>query len=114
MRFAEARRSDQGLVVLAVASGLLVVWGAFALLQYTEDEDLTLFWIRMAAGVAATAATVWAAVHARWLLTAFLALACCITPVGQGWAWVQLLCVVLAVWALARFFGDAMRGNVND
>lgn len=105
-----ARRSEQGLVVLAVVAGLLLAWGAFALLGFTEDDELTLFWIRLAAGIAIAAATVWAAARRKWLALTFLALAACITPVGEGWTWVQLLYIVIAVWGLAKVFNSIVHG----
>lgn len=94
-----------------MVSGCLSVWGAFALLDYTDDEDLGMFWVRLAVGVVVAAATVWAAWNEHWLATTFLALACCITPVGQGWTWVQLLCIGLAIWTLVKFLAGVMSGR---
>jgi hypothetical protein len=115
-RFAEhtipqARRSDQAASALAVCAGLLLAWGAFSLLGSTEDKDLTMFWVRLAAGIALAGVTVWAAVTRKWLATCFLAFACCITPVAASWTWVPLLYVVLAVWALVKFLAEIMTGR---
>jgi len=115
-RFAEhtdppARRSDQGLVALAAVAGVLLAWGAFALLPFIEDDDLTGFWIRLAVGIGVAIATFWATSEQHWLLATFLALAWCITPVAHGWAWAQVLYIVLAVWAFVRFIANIMTGR---
>jgi|GEM_PF-2315221 len=101
----------RGPLALAGIAGCLLAWGAFALLQYTDDADLGLFWIRLGVGIAVAIATVWAAWRETWLLTTFLALACCITPVGERWTWVQLLYIALAIWALVKFLADVMTGR---
>jgi len=93
-------------VIVALVAGCLVAWGAFSLLGYIEDADLAAFWLRLAAGIVLAGVTVWAASAQRWLLTCFLALACCITPVAGGWTWVQLVYIALAVWMLARVWNE--------
>jgi hypothetical protein len=109
----DARRRAWGPLALAVVSGCLLAWGAFALLQYTDDADLPLFWLRLAVGLLVACATVWSAARGRWLLTTFLALACCITPVADRWTWAQLLCIALSIWALALYLGEVMHGRVR-
>lgn len=105
------RRRDSGPFALAVVAGCLLTWGAFALLKYTDDAALGLFWTRLAVGIAVAATTVWAAWSKHWLATTFLALACCITPVGERWTWVQLLYIALAIWALVKFLAGVMSGR---
>lgn len=109
----EARRGGWGLLALAIASGSLLALGAFSLLLYTDDGELTRFWLRLALGIALAAGTVWAAATRRWLATAFLALASCTTPVASTWAWTPLLCIVLAIWALVKFLTDTFHGRVS-
>jgi hypothetical protein len=53
----------------------------------------------------------WAAWTDRLLFTTFFALGCCVTPVGDGWTWVQLLYIGLALWALAGFFTEIVHGR---
>lgn len=99
---------------VAIVAGLGLAWGAFALLPYIEDDDVTAFWLRLSLGIAIAAATVWAAAREHWLATAFLALACCITPVAAGWTWVQIVYIALAVWALAKVFNGLVGGRAGD
>jgi len=106
-----ARRRAWGPLALAAVAGCLLAWGAFALLEYTDDQDLALFWVRLGVGIAVAAATVWAAWNEHWLATTFLALICCITPVGDSWTWVQLLDICLAIWALVKFLAGIMSGR---
>ncbi|MGC4174386.1 hypothetical protein [Demequina sp.] len=109
----DERAGNWGPAALAVISGSLLAWGAFTLLQFMEDDELGGFWVRLGVGIAVAAVTVWAAWRQHWLATTFLALACCITPVGAGWTWVQLLCIALAVWTFVLFIADIMRGHTR-
>lgn len=108
-----ARRWERAALGVAVAAGLLMAWGAFAMLPYIRDEDIPMFWFRLAIGIASAAVTVWAAAREHWLAFGLLALVCCITPVAAGWAWVQFLYIALALWALAKVFQSLVSGRYN-
>jgi len=103
--------TEWGLLALAIASSVLLAIGALLLLDDTEPGERVAFAVRVVVGLGLAILAIWAVNSRRWLGATFAALLSGITPLAEGWAWVAILSVVLAVWALAILWGEIVNGR---
>lgn len=110
-----ARRRDDDIpwapFALAIVSAILLAIGALLLLDYTDPDARAAFAVRVVVGLGVAIVAVWGVATRHWLITAFAALLSAVTPTAEGWAWAQMLAIVLAVWALAKVWGDIVSGR---
>ena len=104
-------RSDWGILALAIASAILLGIGALLLLDDTAPDALVAFGVRVVVGLSLAIVAIWAVNARRYLGAAFAALLSGITPLAADWAWVAILSVVLAVWAIVILWLDIVNGR---